>query len=174
MIAGLKNYEKLTKKDLIHKCNYKNITCIPKLECIVLHFGFKSQNLNLASKATLVLELLTGQRCRLTKAKKQNLFLNIKKKSISGSFLRLKKKKMLLFYDYLITDVLSKNLKTRVNYLGNDQKTLHITIPSAALTNFDEIEFNSNYFKDLPDLNIIFLFNKKVTPVEQLLLISQP
>ena len=81
---------------------------------------------------------------------------------------------MLSFYDYLITDVLPKTKKVRIQYASSDQKTLQITVPLADLTSFDEIEFNSNYFRDLPDLNIMFVFDKKLTPVEQLVIIPQP
>jgi ribosomal protein L5 len=77
------HYKQIIKYDLLTKFNYKNFYSIPKLKSIVLNFGIKEVNFKLLVPILMALELISSQKGLLTKAKKPNIKLILKKKIIN-------------------------------------------------------------------------------------------
>lgn len=77
-------YLQTIKYDLINKFSYKNPTKLPKLTKIVLNFGSKTADLKQLSAGLLALELITSQKGKLTKTKKANILLTIRKGNPTG------------------------------------------------------------------------------------------
>lgn len=171
MNKELKIYNRILKKDLINKYLYKKESKIPNLQSITLHIGCKTQDIKTIARSVLALEMISGVRARLTTSKKQNLFLKTKKNSTSGAVVRLKKSNMVAFYFYLAHEVFPKIKKTEFNFPASDGKSLTWTINRLDFSGFEEIDFNSNVLKELPDLNISFEFNKKLSFQEKKLLL---
>ena len=88
----------LTKFNLINNLAQKNITKI------TLNFGFK--NIKFEKKKMIlffmVLELITNQKCVLTSSRKNLIFLRIKKGSITGCKVTLRKTNLFNFLDNLL------------------------------------------------------------------------
>ena len=88
----------LTKFNLINNLAQKNITKI------TLNFGFK--NIKFEKKKMIlffmVLELITNQKCILTSSRKNLIFLRIKKGSITGYKVTLRKANLFNFLDNLL------------------------------------------------------------------------
>ena len=94
----LENYYQTTVQyDLINKFHYKNLQKLPKLQKIVLNFGYKSPNLKNLASALLFLELATGKRGVITTASKPHILLKIKKGNPVGCNVILKKTLMYAF-----------------------------------------------------------------------------
>ena len=88
----------LTKFNLINNLAQKNLTKI------TLNFGFK--NIKFEKKKMIlffmVLELITNQKCILTSSRKNLIFLRIKKGSITGCKVTLRKANLFNFLDTLL------------------------------------------------------------------------
>ena len=172
MSKALKIYDRIIKKDLVNKNRYKKEIELPSLIKITLHMGCKTQDFKIISKSVFILEMLSGQRAELTVSKKQNLFFKTKKHSVSGALVVLKKEKMRAFYSYLVTEVFPKIKKPALNFSKTESKSLTWTISGEDFTSFEEIDFNSNILRGLPDLNVSFIFNKNASTKEQKLLLE--
>jgi large subunit ribosomal protein L5 len=98
----------LTKFNIINNCSQKNIIKI------TLNFGFK--NINFDKKKMIlffmVLELITNQKCVLTSSRKNVEVLRIKRGSITGCKVTLRKINLFEFLDNLIISLpRSENFK---------------------------------------------------------------
>ena len=66
----LKNYYKnIIQYDLVNKFHYRNLQNLPKLQKIVLNFGYKNPNIKNLASALLFLELITTRRGVITTAR---------------------------------------------------------------------------------------------------------
>ena len=96
MNKNLKNhYQNVITYDLLTKLNFKNIFEIPKITKICLNIGFENANVEKKKLLNIIvlLKLITNQKPIVTKSKKNNIFLKIKKNSIIGCKVTLRKKK---------------------------------------------------------------------------------
>jgi large subunit ribosomal protein L5 len=154
-------YKKIIKYDLINKFFYNNLNDIPELKKIILNFGCKSFDIKSIAAAILSLELITTQRGSVTKSKRANILLKIRKGYPVGCMVILTSSKMYQFLFKLLTEVFP-NLKDfkGINVskkLG--QKSFSFTL--ADLINFKELEKQFYLFTNLPQLNIVFVTNTK-------------
>ena len=86
MEKNLQNhYKNITIYNLLTKLNFKNIFEIPKITKICLNIGFKDVNIEKKKliNIILLLKLITNQKPLITKSKKNDIFLKIKKNSIA-------------------------------------------------------------------------------------------
>lgn len=159
----LKDYYTLTvKHDLINKFNNKTIKTTPKLESIILNFGCKSSDFKILATCSLALELITGQKSTLTRAKKSSIILKIRKGSPVGCKITLKNETMYLFLDKLITEIFPKMRLNKVIPLKNsfiNTKVASYTINNILI--FTELEKNYYLFNIIANLQINFLTNTK-------------
>jgi large subunit ribosomal protein L5 len=106
----LKTYfDRVIKYDLINTFFYQNLLEIPKLEKIILNFGYQKSNFKYLVSGLLALEFISLKKSKITKSKHLNVFLKIKKGNPVGCKIVLKKNTMYLFYLKLITSVFSKS-----------------------------------------------------------------
>ena len=73
-------YKKVIVYDLINKFSYNNLKKVPKLKQIVLNFGCKNSEIKNLSAALISFELIASNKnIELTKSKRANLFIKIRK-----------------------------------------------------------------------------------------------
>ncbi len=79
-MSFLSNFQlKVLKHDLLNKFNYKNINDLPKMKKIILNFSCRTSNIKRLATAALALELITNKKGVLTRSKKSNILLKIRK-----------------------------------------------------------------------------------------------
>lgn len=111
MTARLKEkYEKEVIPALVEKFGYKNVMEIPKLEKIVINMGVgeAKENSKVLESATSDLQLITGQKPILTRAKKSIANFKIRENMPIGCKVTLRKQKMYEFADKLMNIALPR------------------------------------------------------------------
>lgn len=144
-------YHKIIKHDLINAFYYDNLKQIPKVETIILNFGYQKSNFKRLVSCLLALEFISSRKSKLTRSKHLNIFLKIKKGSPVGCKVILKKQVMHSFYLKLITSIFPK-IKFKSNQWPQNFKSISITIQNPLL--FIELESQYQFFKDIPKLDI--------------------
>ena len=88
------HYQQIISYDFLIKLNITNLFEIPNIQKIYLNIGFKKASTDKKKLINffLLLKLISNQEPLATKSKKNNLFLKIKKNSIVGCKIMLKKK----------------------------------------------------------------------------------
>lgn len=99
-----------------------------------------------------LLKLITNQEPILTKSKKNNIFLKIKKNSIIGCKVTLHKS---ILYDFLEKLFFSISF----SILNINKKSLTLIIPNKHLLNFFELKSEFFSFQNLPSIDIIIQTN---------------
>ncbi len=131
---------------------------------IVLNFSFKSIGFNRKKVITffLLMELITNQKCCVTKSRKNVLVLKLRQGSVAGCKVTLRKKNL---YNFL--DTLTLALPRTDNFIGFNYEKLRKNKNSNAfsviLTDLfmfypSETRLNSNVKK----LDLTFVFNTKL------------
>lgn len=111
MAARLKEkYEKEVVSALMEKLGYKNVMEVPKLEKIVINMGVgeAKENTKVLESATADLELISGQKPILTRAKKSVANFKIRENMPIGCKVTLRKEKMFEFADKLMNVALPR------------------------------------------------------------------
>ena len=98
MIVLEKYYQQVIQVDLTNKYSYISFKDIPKIEKVILNFGGKTSELFNISSALLFLELISQKKAAVTRSKKANVLLKIRKGNIVGCSVFLTKKKCIFFY----------------------------------------------------------------------------
>jgi large subunit ribosomal protein L5 len=161
MNQNLKNhYKNVISYDLLTKLPIKNIFEIPKIIKICLNIGFKNANIEKKKLINILvfLKLITNQNPISTKSKKNNIFLKIKKNSIIGCKITLKKQNIYFFLKKLILFIIPSSLNEKKTNLTNNH------IFNFQITNIlDFFEFKKEFFKfkDIPPIDISIHSNLK-------------
>lgn len=153
-------YTNIIRYDLINKFYYNNHKQIPKVIKIVLNFNCNSVNIKRLISSMVALELITNQKSVILTSKKANISLKLRKGNPIGCKVTLKKKNMNFFFFRLISEIFpniklfegftNKKSKNKSNSFSfKISKTLFIT----------ELEKYYQFFKDLPNLQIIIITN---------------
>ena len=103
-------YKKVIRYDLINKFSYNNLDDIPELKKIILNFGCKSFEIKNIAASLSALELIAAKQGIVTKAKRPNILLKIRKGHPVGCVVVLTKTQMYDFFLKLLTQVFP-NLK---------------------------------------------------------------
>jgi large subunit ribosomal protein L5 len=162
MAARLKEkYENEVVSALMEKFGYKNVMDVPKLEKIVINMGVgeAKENSKVLESATADLELITGQKAILTRAKKSIANFKIRENMPIGCKVTLRKQKMYEFADKLMNVALprvrdfrgvsSKSFDGRGNYaLGIKEQLI-----------FPEVEYDK--IDKVRGMDIIFVTTAK-------------
>ncbi|MDF2502582.1 MULTISPECIES: 50S ribosomal protein L5 [Clostridium] len=162
MAARLKDkYEKEVIPALVEKFEYKNVMEIPKLEKIVINMGVgeAKENSKVLESATGDLQLITGQKPILTRAKKSIANFKIRENMPIGCKVTLRKQQMYEFADKLMNVALprvrdfrgisSKSFDGRGNYaLGIKEQLI-----------FPEVEYDK--IDKIRGMDIIFVTTAK-------------
>ncbi|GAA0127315.1 MULTISPECIES: 50S ribosomal protein L5 [Clostridium] len=162
MVARLQErYNKEVVQAMMEKFGYKNIMEVPKLEKIVLNMGIgeAKDNSKVLESAVADMELITGQKAILTKAKKSVANFKIRENMPIGCKVTLRREKMYEFADKLINVTLprvrdfrgvpSKSFDGRGNYaLGIKEQLI-----------FPEVEYDK--IDKVRGMDIIFVTTAK-------------
>lgn len=154
-------YKKVIKYDLINKFLYNHLSNVPELKKIILNFGCKNFDIKNIAAAFLALELITTKKGTVTKSKRTNVLLKIRKGYPVGCIVILTKTTMYQFFFKLLTEIFP-NLKdfTGITVPKNSEnKNFSLTLMD--LINFKELEKQFYLFTNLPPLNIILVTNTK-------------
>jgi len=150
-------YNSVVRRDLMLKYNYTNFHQIAKVDKIICNFGFKKaiHNKYILGQGLIALELITGQRAKITNSKKNIISLGVRQGFPIGCKVTLKKEKCYLFLDFLTALVLPrvKYLKPFLCFDGQGNCTFTITDPIS----FFVLEEEYSKFKSLPSLNITII-----------------
>lgn len=162
MVPRLKEkYEKEVIPALMEKFQYKNIMEVPKLEKIVINMGVgeAKENQKVLESAVADMQLISGQKPVLTRAKKSVANFKIRENMPIGCKVTLRKNKMFEFADKLMNVALprvrdfrgvsSKSFDGRGNYaLGIKEQLI-----------FPEVEYDK--IDKVRGMDVIFVTNAK-------------
>ena len=145
------HYKNITIYNLLTKFTFKNIFEIPKITKICLNIGFKDSNINKKKliNIILLLKLITNQKPVITKSKKNNIFLKIKKNSVIGCKITLRKMNIYIFLEKILIFILPNFKKLQIN-----------------LKNKNILNFKINNILDFFELNTEFLKFKNIPPID--------
>lgn len=160
MNKNLKNhYQNVIIYDLITKLHFKNIFEIPKITKICLNIGFKNANIEKKKLINIIilLKLITNQKPIVTKSKKNNIFLKIKKNSIIGCKVTLRKKNIYFFLEKILIFILPNIYK--INFNLKNKNILNFQIKN--VLNFFELKTEFLKFKEMPPIDVSIHTNSK-------------
>jgi large subunit ribosomal protein L5 len=164
----LKNYyQNVIQYDLINKFQYKNLENLPKLQKIILNFGYK--DFKILASSLLSLELITTKQGTLNIANNSHILLKIKKGIPIGCKVILKKTLMYHFFTKLLVDVFPQIKEFNLQFFVFQPPTFSYQLKNTFF--FFELEQNYNFFNNLSNLNIIIVTNTK-TQKELLFLLN--
>nr|YP_010886821.1 ribosomal protein L5 [Paralagenidium karlingii]WJH17919.1 ribosomal protein L5 [Paralagenidium karlingii] len=151
-------YNQIILYDLTTKFNFQNAYKLPKITKISLNIGLKDSNLNKKKLiyALTVLKLISNQKPILTKSKKNQLLLKIKKGSIVGCKVTLRKKNIYLFLEKFFFFI-SPNLKNKEFKFNSNIVNFKIR----NLLDFNELKQEFMKFKDIPYIDVSIYLNDK-------------
>lgn len=161
MNNNLKNhYQNVIAYDLLTKSNIKNIFEITKITKICLNIGFKNANIEKKKLINILvlLKLITNQKPIVTKSKKNNIFLKIKKNSIIGCKVTLRKKNIYDFLEKILIFIIP-NLNKNINLKLENKNILNFQIKN--ILNFFELRKEFLKFKEIPPIDISIHTNSK-------------
>ena len=171
MQKNLQNhYQNVIIYNLITKLNYKNIFEIPQINKICLNIGFKDANLEKKKliNIILLLKLITNQKPIITKSKKNNIFLKIKKNSIIGCKITLRKKNIFYFLEKILFFILPNS--NIINFNLKNKNILNFQIFN--ILYFFELKTEFLKFKNIPPIDVSIHTNVKTNTELYLLLNS--
>jgi len=113
---------KIIKYDLVNTFVFQNLTQMPRLEKIILNFGYPKSKLKNIISGLLALEFLSSKKGKITKSRHLNIFLKIKKGNPVGCKIVLKKSIMNLFYLKLMTSIFTKIKRPQIHQFRNNFK----------------------------------------------------
>lgn len=161
MNNNIKNYyQNIIIYDLLTKYNFKNIFQIPKITKICLNIGFKNANIEKKKLINILvlLKLITNQKPITTQSKKNNIFLKIKKNSIIGCKVTLRKKNIFIFLEKLIIFIIP-NLNSNIKFNFENKNILNFQIKN--ILNFFELRREFLKFREIPSIDVSIHTNSK-------------
>nr|AGH24408.1 ribosomal protein L5 [Reclinomonas americana ATCC 50284] len=158
-----KHYEEIIRFDMIRKFNYINPHMIPKLDKIVVNMGVKEAALDKKQilAPLLILELITGQKAIITKAKKSISNFKIRKGFPIGVSVTLRGDNMYEFLSRLVTVVLPKIRDFKGIPMTSINKDGNLAIGIKDLLVFPEIESEYDKFNRVYGANIVLVTTAK-------------
>lgn len=160
MEKNLQNYYKnVILYNLLSKLHFKNIFEITKITKMCLNIGFKNANIDKKNLINLILlvKLILNQKPVITRSRKTDLFLKIKKNSIVGCKVTLRKIKIFNLIEKLLLFILP-NEKTIV-LSSTNINVLNFQIKN--VLNFFELKTEFVRFKKIPPIDISIHTNSK-------------
>lgn len=133
----------------------------PKLQTIILNFGYQKSNFKRLVSGLLALEFLTSKKSKITRSKHLNVLLKIKQGNPVGCKIILKKKIMHQLHAKFMTSVFTKLKPSKNTVSKQGCKSMSITIQNPLI--FIELEHHYEVFKDIPKLDITFITNANST-----------
>lgn len=168
MIRYLFQTNYITNHDLITKLNNKNIFQLPIITKVILNIGLKVNEKKNILNINILLKLISNQKGFSTKSKKNKIFLRIKKGSIVGCKISLRKKNMFLFLEKLICFSFPKNKNIKPVTINN----YNLSFKIFNIIELYELTGEFLKFKNIPYIDVTFCFKQKNIKKNQILLSS--
>ena len=105
----------------------------------------------------LLLKLITNQKPLITKSKKNDIFLKIKKNSIIGCKITLRKKNIFIFLEKILIFIIPNLKKIKINL--KNKNILNFQIKN--ILNFFELKNEFLKFKDITPIDVSIHTNVK-------------
>jgi large subunit ribosomal protein L5 len=156
-----KFYKTVFKYDLLNKFTYDKTKNLPAIKKIILNFGCKNTKLKNLAASFLALELISCQKGILTKTRKSNLFLKIRKGNPVGCKVVLKNKQMFHFLERNLNEILTKEKNVYKIDLSPLVKKSFFSYEIHNKFTFNELEKHYYLFNDLEKLDITIVLNLK-------------
>ena len=161
-----KYYQQIICQDLLLKQNYKTIMELPSLQKIVLNTTSKLYTTDKKNilPALMAMELISGQKAKLTSAKKSIASFKIRENQIIGCKTTLRHLSMYLFFEKLLTVVLPRVRDFSSVQIKNLDNHGNFSLGITNLLIFPEIENYFELFDVIRGLNINIIIsaqNKK-------------
>jgi large subunit ribosomal protein L5 len=155
-----KHYQNVISYDLLTKLHYKNIFQLPKITKICLNIGFKNANIEKKKLINILvlLKLITNQKPIVTQSKKNNIFLKIKKNSIIGCKVTLRKKNINIFLEKFIIFIIPY-LNKKIKFNTENKNILNFQIKN--ILNFFELRREFLKFREIPSIDVSIHTNAK-------------
>jgi len=165
------HYKKVISYDLISKFNYKNSFELPNIKEISINMSsFKlAHDKRQIIPLLTAIELISGQRGKLTFSKKNKIHLKIKEGMVMGCKVTLNKKNSYDFLESLIVFVFP-NLKEFKGITINDKSPSIISFKIDDPLNFFELNNEFLNFSKLPPVNITIKTDSKTVNETKVLL----
>ena len=177
-------YKSIIAYDLIIKQNYTSVMQLARLDKIVLNTTSKLTDKNFMVMTLSALELLSGQKAKLTYARKSIANFKIREHQLIGCHVILRKA---LMYNLLYKlckmifsssrdskkSQLAKKLKPLIPTTNTTTTTLRIAAHSIGLTNlliFPELETNYDIVQGFHGMTVTFVFSHSTTIQSSLVL----
>lgn len=156
-------YQQIICEDLLLKQNYKNIFELPKLERIVINTTSKQyvQDKKEILSTLVINELISGQKSKLTTAKKSIAGFKIRQGQILGCKTTLRKDNMYRFLNSFITIVLPRLRDLQGIPKKSFDKFGNLSIGVQNLMIFPELENNFEYFQNIKGIHLNYITNTK-------------
>ena len=154
-------YKRVIRHDLINKFVYNQLNEIPQLKKIVLNFGCKNFELKNIASALLSLELITAKRGSLTKSKRANILLKVRKGYPVGCVIVLRGHKMYDFLLKLLAEVFPNLKEFKALNVSKRLGATSFSFTLIDLISFKALEKQFYLFTNLPPLNITLIANSR-------------
>lgn len=155
-----KNYtNNIVKLDFLTKFNVINNLNQGQIKKIILNFSFKPINFNKKKiiPFLMALELIVGQKSKLTRSKKALMTLKIREGAIVGCKVTLSKDNLYQFYDYLLIALpRSENFQGIKQTAINKSNANIISFALKDLFTFYQVELDLHPIIQYLDMTIIF------------------
>lgn len=146
----LKYYKLIVCKNFVYKQNLKNIAEIPKLEKLIISITSKYivNDKKHIIPGLLAVQLITGQRLKLTKAKQSIAGFKLRKNQLIGCKVTLQGKNMFYFLDKLNTLILPRMDKYYFQNNNIDsQGNYNLGCEASNVLLFPELENHFEFFE---------------------------
>lgn len=155
-------YTKTLKHDLANKFFYRNTKKLPQLKKIVLNFGCKSTEIKNLAASLLALELIAHKKGTLTVTRHSNIILKIRKGNPVGCKVSLRKEKMFIFLEKLLTEIFPKIKSFDGTTLSKRTKKNILSYKFRDNFSFMELEEHYYLFHKLPKLDITIVTSSRL------------
>tara|TARA_R110001592_G_scaffold150202_3_gene375978 strand:+ start:6901 stop:7440 length:540 start_codon:yes stop_codon:yes gene_type:complete len=163
MIKSIKHYKNNQLfKDLLLKKTIKNVMNHPKIDKILISLTNKEVliNSNKLFIALMLLKLISGQKPKITKAKKSIAQFKLREGKAIGCKVTLRKEMMYSLLDKIIYSILPQIIEINTKKIKSNFNSLNIGIEDLSI--FSELENQYELLKNTQGLNItLVLKNNK-------------
>lgn len=161
----IEHYEDVVRPDLLLKYDYKNVMEIPQISKIVIHMTYKNISVDKShiNPSHLVLELITGQKPCVVKAKKSMAPFKIRQGMPIGCKVTLRGVVMYEFLDRLVTTVFPRIRDFQGISLKGFDKQGNYSFGIKDFLAFQEIEADYDLFDAVYGMDVIIVTTSKTS-----------
>jgi large subunit ribosomal protein L5 len=164
MIKSIRHYKNNQLfRDLLLKKTIKNAMNHPKMDKILISLTNKEVlvNSNKLFVALMLLKLISGQKPKITKARKSIAQFKLREGKAIGCKITLRKEMMYFFLDKLIYSLLPQIIEVKTKKIKSNFNSLNIGIEDLSI--FSELESQYDLLKNNKGLNITLVLKNNVS-----------